>query len=148
MTMTDPTPPRDQIVPTTVLLVGHCTADTWMLRTTLGRILPDAVLRPVNDETSLNNQLTTTIGPVVMLVNRLLDGRFPYADGIRLLEHHSSSPAVGMLISNLADAQDSARGVGAVDGFGKTALNDDQTGLLLREADEAARKIHEAASHS
>jgi hypothetical protein len=52
------------------------------------------------------------------------------------------------LISNLADAQDSARGVGAVDGFGKTALNDDQTGLLLREADEAARKIHEAASHS
>jgi hypothetical protein len=126
MTMTDPTPPRDQIVPTTVLLVGHCTADTWMLRTTLGRILPDAVLRPVNDETSLNNQLTTTIGPVVMLVNRLLDGRFPHADGIRLLEHHSS----------------------AVDGFGKTALNDDQTGLLLREADEAARKIHEAASHS
>ena len=137
MTTTDFTPSPA----TTVLLVGHCTPDNWMLRTAVARVLPDAVFESVNDEESLKERLRAPAGSVVMLVNRLLDGRFPHADGIRLLEHHASSPAVGMLISNLADAQDSARGIGAVDGFGKTALNDDETAVRLRNADAAAQRI-------
>ena len=146
--MTNPTPTSDQVVPTTVLLVGHCTPDTWMLRTTIGRVLPDAVLQPVNDEASLKNQLATTSGPVVMLVNRELDGQFPHEDGIQLIEHHAASSAVGMLISNLPHAQEAALHVGAIDGFGKTALNDDETASRLRDAQETAHRIYAAAGDS
>ncbi|MDG2021691.1 MAG: hypothetical protein P8J59_07050 [Phycisphaerales bacterium] len=144
MTTTDSTPSQT----TTVLLVGHCTPDNWMLRTAVARVLPDAVFESVNDEEFLKKRVRESAGPVVMLVNRMLDGQFPHADGIRLLEHHASSAAVGMLVSNLADAQDSAREVGAVEGFGKTALNDDETAVRLRNADAAAQRMHAGADGS
>ena len=148
MTTSDSSSNDHQSHPTTVLLVGHCTPDTWMLRTAVGRVLADAVIQPVNDEQSLEDQLREAKGPVVMLVNRLLDGRFPHADGIRLLEHHATSPGVGLLISNLPDAQEEASRVGAVKGFGKTAINDDATATRLREADDAAHSSSAAPTDS
>lgn len=124
--------------PTTVLSVGHCTPDAWMLRTAVQRVLPDAEVHPVNDEDELRDRIEGSSGPTVLLVNRLLDGRFPHGDGIELIEAHAGRPVAAILVSNLADSQAAAESAGAVVGFGKTALNDEETAARLRSAVEVA----------
>ncbi len=124
--------------PVTVLSVGHCTPDAWMLRTAVQRVLPDAEVEPVNDDVALRERITDSAGPVVLLVNRLLDGRFPHGDGIELIEAHAGGPVAALLISNLDESQAAAESVGAVAGFGKTALNDANTADRLRNAVEIA----------
>ncbi|MHC4246138.1 MAG: hypothetical protein ACYSUU_04980 [Planctomycetota bacterium] len=124
--------------PATVLSVGHCTPDAWMLRTAVQRVLPDADVHPVNDEDELRERIEGSTGPMVLLVNRLLDGRFPYGDGIELIEAHAGRPVAALLISNLDESQAAAESAGAVVGFGKTALNDADTAAKLRDAVEFA----------
>lgn len=127
-----------QTHPITVLSVGHCTPDAWMLRTAVQRVLPDAEVHPVNDEDDLRERIATSKGPMVLLVNRLLDGRFPHGDGIELIEAHAGSPVAAILISNLDASQVAAEAAGGVAGFGKTALNGAGTAEKLRNAVEIA----------
>lgn len=124
--------------PATVLSVGHCTPDAWMLRTAVQRVLPDAEVLPVNDEDELRERIEGSTGPMVLLVNRLLDGRFPHGDGIELIEAHASDPVAALLVSNLEESQAAAESAGGVAGFGKTALNDASTADRLRSAVEIA----------
>ncbi|MCP4014124.1 MAG: hypothetical protein GY728_13550 [Phycisphaeraceae bacterium] len=131
-------PEASDTQPITVLSVGHCTPDAWMLRTAVQRVLPDAEVHPVNDETELRERIAGSSGPMVLLVNRLLDGRFPHADGIELIEAHGGGAVAAALISNLEASQASAEAVGGVAGFGKTALNDAGTAEKLRNAVEIA----------
>ncbi|MAD19111.1 MAG: hypothetical protein CMJ52_02680 [Planctomycetaceae bacterium] len=123
---------------TTVLSVGHCTPDAWMLRTAVQRVLPDAEVHPVNDDAELRDRISDASGPVVLLVNRLLDGSFPHEDGIGLIEAHAGGTAAALLISNLEASQAAATSAGGVPGFGKTALNDPDTATRLRNAVEVA----------
>ena len=109
-----------------------------MLRTAVQRVLPDADVHPVNDEDELRERIEGSTGPMVLLVNRLLDGRFPYGDGIELIEAHAGRPVAALLISNLDESQAAAESAGAVIGFGKTALNDADTAAKLRDAVEFA----------
>ena len=131
-------PEASETLPTTVLSVGHCTPDAWMLRTAVQRVLPDAEVHPVNDEDDLRERIASSKGPTVLLVNRLLDGRFPHGDGIELIEAHAGGPVATLLISNLDASQVAAEAAGGVAGFGKTALNHADTAEKLRNAVEIA----------
>lgn len=58
----------------------------------------------------------------LLLINRVLDGRFEASNGIDLIKHLKAKNADSklILISNYADAQQSAEDAGALKGFGKS----------------------------
>jgi hypothetical protein len=119
-----------------VALVGHCGPDAFMLKTAVGRVVPDAEVVMVNDHDELHRQLGEFS---LLLVNRELDGRFPHRMGVELIRGVSSNgdgPA-SMLISNFADAQQAAEEAGALPGFGKNALYDAETADRIREVFES-----------
>jgi hypothetical protein len=126
--------------PVHVLAIGHCGPDSWMLRSTAERALGSAIrFDAIDEESTLRERLESTSDPVLLLVNRRLDGFFDSADGIALIK---ASLAAGrgnlaaMLISNLADALAQAEAVGAMPGFGKTALHAAETAEALQAAAE------------
>ena len=119
--------------PKTVVLVGHCGPDMFMLKTAVGRALPEATIVSVNDVDALGEYRTPDS---LLLVNRELDGGFDSRSGIELIQQviQQDTPPAVMLISNHEDAQQEALAAGATPGFGKTQLYDKSTAQLLREA--------------
>ncbi len=117
----------------TVVLVGHCGPDMFMLKTAVGRALPGASIVFVNDADTLSEYLTSDS---LLLVNRELDGRFDRQSGIDLISQVAKQdrPPVAMLISNLEDAQSQAVAAGAKPGFGKSQLYDSSTIDILTGA--------------
>ena len=117
--------------PKRFVAVGHCGPDAAMLGSALRRALPGATLTAVNDDAALDAHRD---GDAVWLVNRLLDGDFADEDGIALLAREAARGhgATLLLISNLDEAQESARAAGARRGFGKLALHRPETTELLR----------------
>ena len=117
----------------TVVLVGHCGPDMFMLKTAVGRALPEATIVAVNDVDALGEYRTPE---ALLLVNRELDGGFDSSSGIELIQQviQQDNPPAVMLISNYEDAQQEAIAAGATLGFGKTQLYDQSTTQLLREA--------------
>ena len=116
---------------TTFILVGHCVPDQFMLRSAVQRLVPDAAVEIVNDHSSLEPHLHPE---AVLLVNRVLDGRFHASDGIDLIDALNGNGPRTLLISNLADAQTRAEAAGAMPGFGKSDLYEDATAEKLRAA--------------
>ncbi|MEE8156308.1 MAG: hypothetical protein V3T53_15245 [Phycisphaerales bacterium] len=119
--------------PKTVVLVGHCGPDMFMLKTAVGRALPEATIVSVNDVDALGEYRTPE---ALLLVNRELDGRFHTQSGIDIIREitQQSDGPVTMLISNLQDAQAQAIAAGAKPGFGKSQLYDKSTTSLLTGA--------------
>ncbi len=116
-----------------VLLVGHCGPDSWMLKSMIARTLPDHRVELVNDEESLNRAIAD--GASLLLVNRVLDGRFAQESGIDLIRSRAAAGGPPMLlISNYEDAQAEAEAAGARPGFGKAALNRPEAADRLRAA--------------
>ncbi len=117
----------------TIVLVGHCGPDMFMLKTAVGRALPEATIVFVNDTVALSEYRTPDS---LLLVNRELDGGFDSRSGIELIQQviQQDNPPAVMLISNHEDAQQEALAAGATPGFGKTKLYDKSTTQLLREA--------------
>ena len=104
-----------------IVLVGHCGADGAALRRAAASALPEAEVAMVNDEASL----TDHTGPgALLLVNRVLDGRFEAETGVALIERLAGGEAAPrlMLVSNFAEAQREAERAGALPGFGKSEL--------------------------
>lgn len=104
-----------------VVLVGHCMPDGFALRGAVRHVLSDAVVSKVGNEAALAKAIP---GAALLLVNRVLDGRFDAADGIKLIAQLSaqeSAPPM-ILISDIDDAQEQAEAAGAMPGFGKTRL--------------------------
>jgi hypothetical protein len=122
---------------TTVVLVGHCGPDAWLLRNALARALPQARIVAVDDDRDLRVHFRPDR---LLLVNRVLDGAFANDDGIQLIRDAASAPDPPrlMLISNYADAQAAAIEAGALPGFGKKNVYDEATVKLLRDACAAA----------
>ena len=117
-----------------VMLVGHCGPDAIMLKTVVQRALPGAVVELVNDHEALDAALARD---VVLLVNRELDGEFRTGrGGIDLIRHLTEAKvkAPMLLVSNFADAQAEAESAGAMPGFGKSDLYDDDTTRRLQDA--------------
>jgi len=117
----------------TVVLVGHCGADMFMLRSAISRAVPGVRVAAINDAASLEKYLTTEN---VLLINRVLDGGFAGESGTELIQEimQRPNPPMMMLISNHADAQDEAVLSGARRGFGKSQLYNESTMAMLREA--------------
>ena len=114
-----------------VVLVGHCGPDEWMLRSAIQRALPEAEIEVVHDDAGM--QAHRTSGRL-LLVNRVLDGGFANTSGLDLLAEAVEGGASAMLISNFQDAQALAQSKGAIEGFGKSAVNDQATMDLLQAA--------------
>ena len=117
----------------TIVLVGHCSPDMFMLKSAIGRAAADSPIVTVNDAKSLEEYLNNES---VLLVNRELDGSFNTKSGIELIAQitkQESSP-IAMLISNYEEAQTEAVAAGARQGFGKTELYDESTADALRDA--------------
>lgn len=118
----------------TVALVGHCGPDMFALRSALRSALPGAEIVTVQDEKSLAQTEAD-----LLLINRVLDGRFEDESGLKLIERmavggaEGAGPAV-MLVSNFADAQSAATEAGALPGFGKKELYSDTMKQRLRAA--------------
>ena len=119
--------------PRTIVLVGHCGPDMFMLKSALGRAAAEAPIVTVNDTNSLSEYLN---GDSVLLVNRELDGSFGTKNGVELIAQVSKqeNPPIAMLISNYEDAQAEAVAAGARQGFGKSDLYDESTTQALRDA--------------
>ncbi len=119
---------------TDVMLVGHCGPDAIMLKTVVQRALPEASVELVNDQAALDAALA---GEVVLLVNRELDGAFHAGTGgIDLVRHLAQldSPPPMLLVSNFEEAQSEAQAAGAMPGFGKSNLYDEDTTQRLKDA--------------
>ena len=99
-----------------VLLVGHCGFDGSSLRRAVSKALPDVKLDAVNDQRKLTQQADSS---TLLLVNRVLDGRFESESGVDLIGELAAGddPPKMMLVSNYADAQAEAEGAGALPGF-------------------------------
>jgi two-component system, chemotaxis family, chemotaxis protein CheY len=135
------TSPRATPAPQTVVLVGHCTPDSGMLRSAVGRIAPNAQFVSVQREAALAEHLR---GDRLWLVNRALDGDFSAEVGQALIARaaQAADPPVLMLVSNIAEAQQEAVALGAMPGFGKSALYTPETAATIRAAlDRAASKV-------
>lgn len=118
---------------TLVLLVGHCGPDAFFMRSTVGRFVPGAEVRMVNDQSALDVALPDAD---LLLVNRVLDGKFDASGGIDMIGQLSigSTPPPMMLVSNYADAQEQAEAAGALPGFGKSELGKPQTRERIESA--------------
>lgn len=104
-----------------VVLVGHCTADAMYLTRFVRKHLPTAAIERANAE----DELDAVIGqPALLLVNRVLDGRFDNSSGMDVLQRAQNGPATAMLISNYEEAQQAAVEAGTPAGFGKSQLGD------------------------
>ncbi len=115
----------------TIVLVGHCGPDTFMLRNAAGRFTPDAAVI----EAKSNAAAEAALQPgALLLVNRVLDGDFPDDRGIELIRDlaRRANGARLMLISNFEDAQTQAVAAGAEPGFGKADLYEASTGARMR----------------
>ena len=110
-----------------------------MLRTAIQRVIPGAMVEDITGEAGLAERLNRDADrPVVILVNRKLDGDFNAADGIELIKARPDGGQVWMLVTNLPDAAAAAEAAGAVPGFGKSDLHVESTSDVLRQAAEVA----------
>ncbi len=116
-----------------VVLVGHCGADRWALRSAVEEALPGVPVESAN----ATAQLARFTGPEsLLLVNRILDGDLGTTRGVELIESLAArpDPPPMVLISNYADAQQAAQAAGARPGFGKGDLGSDRAVQILRAA--------------
>ncbi len=113
----------------TFVLVGHCWADRSALKSTIARTVPDATIVRANSTAALDKVLTVDREGAVLMVNRVLDGRFATDSGVELirqLARGDAAPAM-LLISDYPEAQTEAEVAGALRGFGKSQLHEAQT---------------------
>jgi len=121
-----------------VVLVGHCGFDQGSIGRAVAGALPGVAIESVYNTAGLNQHA----GPdALLLVNRVLDGRFVTGSGVDLIAELSSrdAPPSMMLISNYPDAQAKAVQAGALPGFGKRELGLPQTLRKLQAAGDVLR---------
>ena len=106
-----------------IVLVGHCGADSWVLERVARDAAPDAEVTRVNRQADLDALPAESL----LLINRVLDGRFNAGTGVDLIAEVASREAAPrlMLISDYADAQAAAVEAGASPGFGKSDIGSD-----------------------
>ena len=117
----------------TIVLVGHCFPDRFMLKTAIKRAVKGGAIETVNNQDALEAHLHPE---AVLLVNRELDGKFGTSNGIELIENIAGrdDAPIMLLISNYEEAQAQAVEAGARPGFGKGDLYHARTAELLLDA--------------
>ncbi len=109
-----------------VVLVGHCGFDQGSISRAVAAALPGVAIESTYNTAGLTQH---TRPDSLLLINRVLDGRFVTASGIDLIAElaNADSPPLMMLISNFPESQAQAVQAGALQGFGKSELGHPQT---------------------
>jgi hypothetical protein len=117
----------------TFVLVGHCWADRLGLKSAVEGAVPGARIEKANDMSALGGRTGST---AVLLVNRVLDGRFETESGVDLIRRlaQGEDPPTTVLVSDYPEAQAEAVAAGARPGFGKSQLHEERTARILRQA--------------
>ena len=107
-----------------VVLVGHCSFDQSSLKKSITEVCKnkdEVKVVSVNDADSLDEHADDS---ALLLINRVLDGRFQTASGIELISTlaKQAQPPRIMLVSNYPEAQQQAVDAGACPGFGKNDI--------------------------
>lgn len=118
--------------PKTVVLVGHCRPDYFMLKLAVESAAPGVRVEAANSDAEL---VALDGAADLLLVNRVLDGRFASDRGLELIERAvaGGGPRT-MLISNFDDALEAAEAAGAAPGFGKRDMRSERAVSRLRAA--------------
>ena len=119
---------------TRIALVGHCGFDSGSLSRFASEAAPDAQVVRINDQRALDE---VAGAETLMLVNRVLDGRFDVGgSGIALIKAIAGQPdaSPAMLVSNYEDAQREAVAAGALPGFGKSDVGNPATKQRITDA--------------
>ncbi|MDA8563434.1 response regulator [Mariniblastus sp.] len=117
-----------------VLDVGQCNPDHSSISGLLKQHFDDVTVQRVHahDEAIAKAK---ELQPALVLINRLYDANGD--EGMETLAALKADDATAkipvMIVSNYADAQEAAVAAGAVQGFGKSALNAPETTALLSE---------------
>jgi len=116
----------------TVLSIGQCSAD----HASISRLLQTKFQAFIKTADSIDEAVKHSHNSSIdlILVNRIFD--LTGEEGLNFIRDHLAGPAKlipVILISNYADAQESAVALGARRGFGKAALNSPETEKILRE---------------
>jgi len=118
----------------TVLDIGNCDADHLFITTMLKSNFEATVLRAHKLSDAITALETNSVD--LILVNRLLDKDgsegMDVFRGIKSKPEFASIPA--MLITNYEDHQEKAISEGAVRGFGKSAIQSEETVAAIKEA--------------
>src|SRR5690606_9010462 len=101
----------------------------FALRSAIRSALPGSQVVSIEDEKTL-----AAAGADLLLVNRVLDGRFEDESGLKLVERLARAGPAVMLGSNPAAPQAAAEQAGAAPGFGKRELYSDRMKQRLRDA--------------
>lgn len=116
----------------TVLSIGQCSADHASISRLLQTKFQAFIKTADSIEEAFKHSHNSSID--LILVNRIFD--LTGEEGLNFIRDHLAGPAKlipVILISNYADAQESAVALGARRGFGKAALNSPETEKILRE---------------
>ncbi|MCA9303502.1 MAG: tRNA lysidine(34) synthetase TilS [Phycisphaerales bacterium] len=111
-----------------VVLVGHCGPDAFALQSAIRGFVAGADVRRVNDGEELAGMMSEVD---LLVVNRVLDGRFDTESGIELIRGLGESDPAAMLITNFAEHMEEAIKAGAVPGFGKQTMRSAQAEAAL-----------------
>jgi hypothetical protein len=125
----DPHLPPSSATDRTIVLAGHCGPDAHMLAAAVRSAVPGARIVMNTDESTL-----WQANPDLILVNRILDGRYEDEQGLGLIRRAVERGVPAMIISNYADAQAAAVQAGAVPGFGKSEARSDKAAGAIRAA--------------
>lgn len=114
-----------------IALVGHCGPDAFALQSSVMGFVPGAVVHRVNSMDELEAKMG---GLSLLLVNRVLDGRFGTDSGIELIRGLGEGTPPAMLITNFEESMREAVEAGAVPGFGKSSMRSAQAEGALKGA--------------
>lgn len=114
-----------------VVLVGHCVADSFLLKGVIERVMPGVSVVRANTDAALKKE---AMGAALLVVNRVLDGEFSDDEGFSVVRAFAGGSPKAMLISNFPEAQVEAESLGAVPGFGKKSAGTEEAAKRLRAA--------------
>ena len=114
-----------------IALVGHCGPDAFALQSSVMGFIPGAVMHRLNSMDELNAKMEQLS---LLIVNRVLDGRFRSESGIELIRKLEDGSPPAMLISNYPESLEESVAAGAVMGFGKRGMRSSEAEAALKTA--------------
>ncbi len=117
--------------PHQIALVGHCGPDSFALQSSIMGFVPGAVILKINSMDELNAKMAELS---LLVVNRVLDGRFNSESGIELIRDLGDGNPPAMLISNYPESLQEAVDAGGVMGYGKQKMRSPEAETALKNA--------------
>ena len=116
----------------TVVLVGHCGADSSYLKLTVKQADPEATIAGAHSADELKKLLDG--GADLVLFNRQVDYGFSSYEGLDIIREflRSHPKARMMMVTNYPEVQAAAIAAGAVPGFGKRELGSQRVKDLMK----------------